>query len=316
MKRLISIIILILIVTSIILLGAWFFSRRTAEKAGTPKPTFREFLTGDTTTGLQPTAPDGTLSSVFVDDNLTTAPTTASTTTTIGTQVAQFTGSTTTPINTTTPNPGSGAQGGGSTQNPGSGAPGGATTVTTTTIDPTTQTPAPVPPSVPGPECSDADLNIAFTEGELAQLQALQNRFYAVSQTLHTDADVATETGNRDNFKAKVDKISRLYTQCQQYAPRIADARYQIRVPTPFWHNSAQDKDVFVAGSGPLDGTVELVHPNQLEALLDPLTYNQFIVNGNAGSLGGILTSTNSNYRDETLFGLRTLERSLRLNIW
>lgn len=295
MKRFISITIIILIVVAIILTGAWFFSRRTAEKNGTAKPTFRQFLSGDTDTGTGLTPNDGSLSSVFVDDNLSSATPGASVTPTIGTQVAQFSSGAYTPTTTSEGTATNGSNSSGNT--PGSGVPGEVTAPGSTTVDPTTQTPASVPPTIAGPECSEADLNIAFSSSDLARLQALQNRFYALSQALRTDADVATETGNHDNFKAKVDKVTALYTSCVQYSQAIpTNSPYSVRIPTPFWHadpHFGQESEVFIGPAGPYDGAI-----------------------GGSGTWNGSSNGATPTMPTNTPLGLRSLQRSLRLNLW
>lgn len=89
-------------------------------------------------------------------------------------------------------------------------------------------------------ECSDEDLNIIFTSEELAQLNTLQNRFYTLAQTLHSDTDVETEVANRDAFTLKANNILSLYAYCESKLPTIAataDPRLNIRVATPFWRS-------------------------------------------------------------------------------
>lgn len=285
MRRFITILIIVLIFVGVILLGAWYFARRTAQKEGRVPPTFKEFLSRDAGTTPINQNP-GDLSSVFVDDNLTTATPGSGTTGTPGTQVAVFTNTTSTPAQNNTPT------------GPGSGnGSGGTTTTTTTTVDPTTLPPASVPPTVPGPECSDADLNIRFTASELARLQILQNRFYAVSQSLHTDGDVATETGNHDNFKAKVDKITALYNSCIAYSANLpVTSQYKKRVPTPFWHADpalGADAELFIGTTGALDGNI-----------------------GGRGTWNGSSNGTTPLVPNNLPLGLRSLERSLRLNLW
>lgn len=286
MRRFITILIIVLIFVGVILLGAWFFARRTAQKEGRVPPTFKEFLSRDA--GTTPTAQNpGDLSSVFVDDNLTTTTPGQSSSGTSGTQVAVFTTTTSTPAQNNAP------------AGPGSGSgSNGTTTTTTTTVDPTTLPPASVPPTIPGPECSDADLNIRFTPQELARLQILQNRFYAISQSIRTDGDVATETGNHDNFKAKVDKITALYNSCIAYSQNLpTNSQYRIRIPTPFWHadpNLNADAEVFVAPMpGAYDGDI-----------------------GGRGTWNGSNNGTTPLVPTNLPLGLRSLERSLRLNLW
>lgn len=324
MKRILTIILIVLLVTGIILLGMWYFGRKSAVKKGQEAPTFRQFLSGETTADLQPSTP-GNLSSVFVDTNLTN-PADESGTPTIGTQSAVFTGnSTILNTNNTSQNAGVGAPSNPSSPTTGVGAPSTTQNNSVVTVDPTTVTPVSVSPVVTGPECTDADLNIQFHADDLAKLNALQNRFYAISQVLHTDADVAVETGNHDNFAAKVAEINGLYTQCRQYTVAsantntaahgtISDPVYQKRVPTPFWHDAAQDSEVFIATPGSYDGVLTILPTALMETLVNPATFNTFITTqtGCSGNPGQGCTPANASL----LFALRTLERSLRLNIW
>ncbi len=311
MRRFISILIIVLIFVGVILLGAWFFARRTAQKEGRTPPTFKEFVSRDV--GTRPgTQTPGDLSSVFVDDTLTTATPGNTAAGTSGTIASTFTTTTSTPAQNNTPNNNTNPNA------PGTGASGGTTTTSTTVIiDPTTLPPATVPPIIPGPECSDADLNIRFTPSELARLQVLQNRFYAISQTLHTDGDVATETGNHDNFKVKVDKFTALYNSCISYSAAIpATSQYAKRIPTPFWHadqNLGADAELFIGVvppptiNGPIFGIFgSSSGPNN--------PYDGDI--GGRGTWNGSVNGVNPIMPNNTALGLRSLERSLRLNFW
>ncbi len=310
MRRLITVIIIIIIVVSLILIGAWLISRNTAEKNGVAKLSFRQFLTGQSAAPNPPNTPDGNLDSVFVDGNITTPDTTTPNVTTPGTQVSTFTNSTTSPTqNTNTTNNG-GLNTGTSTGT----TPGTSTGTTTPPI-----VPASIPPVVVGVECSDADLNIRFTAEELAKLKALEKRFYAVSQYLHTDADVATETANHDNFKAKISKITEMYNYCLAKSPNITNPQYKVRVPTPFWNKPEQDSEVFLAGNGVLDAHVWGVVQQVLDDLANPLTYQTFVGTPTLVNNARLTYSEGGNgmnTRYQLLFTLRSLERSLRLNLW
>lgn len=297
MRRFITILIIVLLVAFVVLVGAWLLSRKKTEQQTGQALSFRQFLSGDVAVQPTTTTP-GSTSSVFVDDTLTnTSSDQTASSNPIGTQSAQFTNSSSTPTNNQTPL--------GTTTSPttggtlGSGAPTTTTTTTTTTIDPTTQTPVGVSPIVTGPECSEADLNIQFNAVELQKLQALQTRFYAVAQYLHSDSDVSTETSNFDNFKSKIDKITELYNYCSAKAyaaapsSTLADPLYQRRVPTPFWHELGHDTELF------------------LSLVTNPTSaYDGQVTIGAPDANGSYLTPSN------TPIGLRTLERSLRLNIW
>jgi hypothetical protein len=94
------------------------------------------------------------------------------------------------------------------------------------------------------PVCGDADNNITFTPEEQAELNELQNRFYTIAQTLHTDADVETELANHDAFAIKADQVTELYNYCEEQLPTInatarqaGDPRMTLHVATPFWHS-------------------------------------------------------------------------------
>lgn len=91
-------------------------------------------------------------------------------------------------------------------------------------------------------ECTDRDLNISFTPEEIEKLQALQARFYALSQYLHDDSDVRVEQSNWSTFRTESDRITELYNYCagNNYngdGYKIADPLLQYRVPTPFWRD-------------------------------------------------------------------------------
>jgi hypothetical protein len=88
------------------------------------------------------------------------------------------------------------------------------------------------------PTCGTADTNITFTADELTELNNLQNQFYTLAQTLHTDADVATELANHDAFALKADQVTELYNYCESKittAPFATSTQLQRRVATPFW---------------------------------------------------------------------------------
>src|SRR6202012_388376 len=84
--------------------------------------------------------------------------------------------------------------------------------------------------------CSQEDTTIDFTPDEIAELNELQNRFYTIAQTLHTDADVDTQVANHDAFAVKADQVTELYNYCESKLPAITDPHLQSHVATPFWH--------------------------------------------------------------------------------
>ncbi len=295
MRRFITVLIIILILVSLVLGGAWLIARRKSTQSGAAPLSFRQFLSGQTNPANPNNIPNnGTLTPIFVDDN-TSRPQTP-TTVTSGTQAAVF----------TNPNAATPAQVGtvnnqGTTSTP-------PRVTTTTSVDPNPLPPVLIPPVTSGNECTDTDLNIRFTPEELQKLQVLQNRFYAVSTTLHSDADVAIETGNHDNFKTKVNKITEMYNYCVYKSPSISypnalSTRYKRRIPTPFWHEATQDQEVFLGAEGSFDGNINL-SARRGGNLGIPVVSTGTTINGT------VLTAEN------TIFGLRTLERSLRLNLW
>ena len=334
MRKFIKILLLVILTLAIILSISWLISRKKAQNAGLQPKTFKEFLNWGTKTPPGTTGGNGDLGSVFVDDNINTQTPGQEVTNTPGTLVSQFTNSSTAPTN-----PGSGGGNNGTvvpTDNNGSPAqsPGPDPTLV---VNPVT-----VSPIIPGPECSDADLNIRFTAQELAQLQVLQNRFYAVAQSVHSDGDAATETGNWSNFKAKSDKFAELYNFCKSrtYDPTttaykvIEDARYKIRIPTPFWNEKDTlfrgikiESDVFLAGNGPADGVLYPPSKAQITAFGDytkPLTpqpismvtISDYNVTTGVINPGDVRIQTDGNVNNRILFALRSLERSLRINLW
>ena len=313
MKKFLKILIILLLILAILLGVSWLISRRTAVKNGTTPPTFRQFLNWGTKTPTT-TPNSGEVSSVFVDNNVASQSPQGSVSNTPGVAVSQFTNPSSVPTQT------SGGQSGGPVVPSGNGG-----TTPSPGADPTTTPPAQVPPIIPGPECSDADLNIEFTPDQLAQLQALQNRFYAVAQSIHNDADVATETGNWSNFKGKVQKFTELYNTClaKTVNPPTPDskvvtgAEYTVRVPTPFWHETDpkyNEKEVFLGGSGVYDAYVTGATPDQIDPYFD---YTKPLV-PDGGLGGGLLGSPNPNggFKNQIIFGLRSLERTLRINLW
>ena len=242
MKRIITIILIIIAIAGIILLVGWMRARNTAQKNGTTAPSFRTFITGNTTNKNTGSTPSGDLTSDFTQETPSSTPTTNQT---IGTRVSTFTNSSFNPAspqaNGGVSSGGSGATAGNSSVGVGPATPtpptgGGSTTVTTSGGGQSGGNTTPATPA-----CSQADLNITFTPEELARLQSLQRRFYAVAQTLHTDADVATELGNHDSFKAKETKITELYNYCQSKVGAFTTPELRRRVATPFWNDAGQN---------------------------------------------------------------------------
>jgi hypothetical protein len=147
----------------------------------------------------------------------------------LGTNSSQFTNNSTS-LNGTGTN---GAAGGNGTTTKGTTSTTGNQNTTTDTGATTTAVAA-----ANTPVCSDADTNITFTPAEQTQLNELQNRFYTIAQTLHTDADVETELANHDAFAIKADQVTELYNYCEAQLPAAAaaDPKATAHVATPFWH--------------------------------------------------------------------------------
>ncbi len=243
MRKALTIILIVLLIISILIAGAWVVSRNKAVKNGAVAPSFRQFLglgtkqgatgspggdlvpDGETpgSNGGTPGGAGGTGSGgVSSDGNVS---------------VSEFTDGPLTPSdieNDVTPGPiDSGNTGNDSTGGGASNPP------------PTVLPPNPLPPSGTA-SCTDEDSTIAFTPDEINRLNALQTRFYAVAQTLHTDADVRTELANYDNFKVRADKASDLYNYCVAKAPQITAGAYATRVPTPFWRDATRDRNGYM----------------------------------------------------------------------
>ncbi len=316
MRRILIILILISIVVLIILGIGWLMSRRSATREGTTAPSFREFITGDSGTSADPSIDPGSLSSEFDQEGTPSTPEQGGTGGSLstgspsidgslsapGTQVSTFTNDTYTPGSSTSTNPssGTGGQGGTGTTPPGTTTPpfvtGGPKLPPTTTnpdpnvivvYDPTTgqgstgtTTPTgtgPVPGTTP-PQCSQADVTIVFSPAQLAELKALERRFYTIAESIRTDEDLAREVTNYDTFEVKGLQVLELYNTCMQKTPNLPNPLYARRVPTPFWNNLADDKGGFI-----VDGTNDVAAINNIANLT---------------------------------YGKRRLEYSLRLNLW
>jgi hypothetical protein len=233
MKRILNIILIVIVIAFVILIGAWLKSRNTATKNGTTPLSFREFITGKNAPASPTTNPDGSLGSVFTD-------TTPSTDTTEG-GAPTIAVTTSTFTNTQSLNP---SNRGASalldpTLSPGGASSEGTSSGTTTGTDVITTVPG--ASTITSSGCTEADKNITFTADELSRLRALQNRFYQVATTLHTDADAAAELANYTTFRAEVDTLLELNTYCTTHVGNISDPTLKRRVPTPFWHDLAQD---------------------------------------------------------------------------
>lgn len=244
MRRIITIITILLVVTGLVFGVLWFSARNKAVKNGTAKPTFREFITGETPLGNQPPSTGGTLSSSFTQDQpsdtstgalspTANTPTIDSQLTAPGTQTSSFTNDIYTPSNQNTLSP---------TQAPTTGGPVVYVPPTTTssngTSSTTTQGGGVSGTSTTAVQCSSADTTIVFTPQELEKLRTLERRFYTIVESIRTDEDVAREIGNHDTFTLKGTQIMELYNYCIQKTPQLSNPLYQKRVATPFWRTT------------------------------------------------------------------------------
>lgn len=228
MKKILTIILLIIFILGGLLGISWFIARKKAEKNNENIPTFREFLNwGTSTKKLDPSIPTNTTDFTPKEEG------TNDTTQKQNVRISQFTSGGASNVNTNI-----------SYDNNYSG--------NSSSLD---IIPAPIDTNFTEPECSDEDLNIEFTPSELARLKVLQAKFYAIADKLHTDTDANIELQNYDTFKTKAMQIKELYTYCQEKAPLVTDPIYQKRVPTPFWSEESRDSETFITPNGPIDTT-------------------------------------------------------------
>lgn len=186
------------------------------------------------------------------------------------------------------------------------------------------------------PVCSQEDTNIVFTADELAQLKELQNRFYTIAQTLHTDADVDTEVANHDAFAVKADQVTEMYNYCEQKLPLITDPHLQQRVATPFWHTDA-DSLSFINFSS--NGGLDIAHLTDVHDNNHDLSHNADTsgIKGPWGilswstpkavAINGSILKTNakidpfsgkiiSSGQADTQLLIPVIEKILRINLW
>jgi cytoskeletal protein RodZ len=248
MSRFIKILLTIILIIAIILLGAWIMSRKKAADENRSSPTFRQFLglgtaPAKTPEGQSPT--DLTPDQVTNEPTGSTGPTTPEGGTGTGSTVAvsQFTTSPLTPT-----------QGAGAPIKPASALP-SAPNIQTPVLPPATIVSAPT--TTTGSQCTDSDVTIEFTADEITRLNALQGRFLAIAQNLHTDSDATAELANFDSFKTKLDAVGELYAYCQEKSPLIGAPAYRTRVATPFWRNPAKDVAGYIAPNGVISMPVD-----------------------------------------------------------
>lgn len=258
MNRRTKIIISVLAIIILFILGAWIVARKKAIKNNEVPPTFRAFLGLNSPRRSQGgNTPTEEGSSSFTDESSNSGEiNTEGSNTSNETRTSVFTNGGFNPLGTSLPQGGTNQTGGGSSGSSGSGSGGG------TGGGPVVILP---PPVVTPPECSDADLNIEFTQDEIARLNVLKTRFFNLAQNLNTDSDLDTEISNYDLFKSKSDKLTELNNYCNnspvytqaQATPVVASQPYgsvvpgnngaiNYRVPTPFWHDLAKDNQAFV----------------------------------------------------------------------
>lgn len=285
MKRIITISVIILVVASIILGGAWLLSRNTAQKNGTAPLSFKEFITGKNGTATQTTKP-GSIDSIFTPEGTDATVTKGAGNKPIPVATSTFTDS-------TSLNPSSGGVDILNPQlSPGNGRPITPGVIPGTTIDQGgTVVIVPGASTLVSSGCSDADQNITFTQQELSELRGLQNRFYKVATTLHTDADVSAEIANYDSFDVKLQKLIALNQYCAQNIGRITTGTLAEKVPTPFWHDLSTDNLL-----GYFSGSVRIIN-----TILGPIDLTGY----GGGFDGGDIAKSQ-----------RNLELALRLNLW
>lgn len=354
-KKIIIVIVLILLVFFITMSLLWYLSRRTSQNNGTPPMTFRKFLAYKT--GLQ--SPEDTYNGEYGSDFTNNGgydPNSSEFTPNgnpgneygedsmngeegIKTETSQFTNSSTSPdgVNSGTSDNNGNNNGGVGYGNNGTSTGAGAGSGTGDNDDPI---------KVTGGEervCGEADVNINFTAEEIAQLQDLQNRFYAVAKGLHTDADVATQIANYDTFKIKQKQIDEFNAFCQRAAPIVEAANpvYAHKVPTPFWYEPSDIGSKIrinaVFASFVQNRNTELIKAkNELNSIPNTPDNEQKIKDlqekilslsadlptssiplgylSTEGKIGGNVTSTIS--ADAKANGLRSIEQVLRLNLW
>lgn len=234
-RKLFIIIVIILLLTASIVGALWYRSRQVATQEGRTAPTFREFI-GLGSSNRNGGGANGDLSSEFTDP---TAGSGTDSTTNGGNfgdgmnigdggqvTVSSFTSDTISPI---------GGGFGAGTQGSGSGSGGGLGTPPILTTSGTgggiiTDTMA---------GCSEADMNIAFTDAERVELERLRQRFDRIASRLHNDSDANQELDNYDEYVSTVKKANELNTWCEQKTPNLANPAYKTRVATPFWRGAA-----------------------------------------------------------------------------
>jgi hypothetical protein len=307
MKRNLTIIAIILLIIGSFLGIGWYLARNKAIKNGTTPPSFKSFLGIGTSNKAQNGAIDGTNSSEFINPDGTVSikpkPLTKSI---IPIKTSTFTNGGLSPLGTANPDiiQGGNTLGGGATSGGGTSSGGGTNTGPTgsggsgngggITIN--------------TPSCSDEDLNITFTPSEITQLNGLKNRFFAIAENLHTDADVATELSNHDSFKSKLTKISELNDFCRA-SPVFTNAQ-----PSPAYspgQRNAQNFGQFVPGVNGQTINYRVATPFWSENKNNDSFVNQGVnFSGQGNNPKGIFVE------DDFAFFERSIEHALRINLW
>lgn len=87
-------------------------------------------------------------------------------------------------------------------------------------------------------QCSADDTEIEFTPEEIARLQALEQRFYAIAPVLHTDDNVQAEVVNYSSYKLLNQKYAEMIAYCESKTPLLPSAINQ-RVATPLYTDAS-----------------------------------------------------------------------------
>lgn len=107
-------------------------------------------------------------------------------------------------------------------------------------------------------QCSADDTSIEFTPEEIARLQALEARFYALAPALRTDADVQAELANYGSYKLLNQKYAELISYCENKSPLLPNS-INRRVATPLYVDAFASA-YFVDGPD-ADGVIDMLHP-------------------------------------------------------
>lgn len=230
---------LIIILIVVIVLGGFLYirSKKTVSPSGGTTSGFKNFFNFGSKGGTPTQTPDNETSSEFTTENPDTT-TASGTGGSSGTNTSIFgTGGPFTPsteVNTVgsgTGVGGSGTTGGGTTgggtgvgsgEGVGGGGTGGGSTGGGSGG------------SGGAVQCSADDTQIEFTPEEIARLQALEQRFYAIASLLHTDSDVQAETANYSSYKILNQKYTELIAYCENKSPLLATTTNR-RVATPLY---------------------------------------------------------------------------------